>query len=88
MLGSLLGTVGRRAYELAIRQCVLLVILWMLVGRLPTLLITGQEAPDEISCLAMDGDVVWAAAGRYVIKYIRGKEVSRVSPASTRFTDH
>lgn len=35
----------------------------------------GPEAPDHISCMAMDGNAVWIASGMYVIKYIRGKEV-------------
>lgn len=38
----------------------------------------GPDAPEQISSLAMDGDAVWAAAGPYVIKYIRGKEVGLV----------
>jgi hypothetical protein len=36
----------------------------------------GPEADEQISSMAMDGDAVWAAAGQYVRKYIRGKEVS------------
>ncbi|KAG2084691.1 WD40-repeat-containing domain protein [Suillus discolor] len=39
----------------------------------------GPEVQDPISCLVMDGDAVWAASGVHVIKYLRGKEVSRVS---------
>jgi hypothetical protein len=35
----------------------------------------GPDAPEQISCLAMDGDAVWAAAGPHVLKYLRGKEV-------------
>ncbi|KAG6831361.1 hypothetical protein H0H87_005372 [Tephrocybe sp. NHM501043] len=38
----------------------------------------GPDAPEQISSLAMDGDAVWAAAGPYAMKYIRGKEVLRV----------
>jgi hypothetical protein len=37
---------------------------------------TGTEAPHQISCLAMDGNAVWASSGPLVIKYLRGKEVS------------
>ncbi|KAG1877929.1 Utp21 specific WD40 associated putative domain-containing protein [Suillus subalutaceus] len=43
------------------------------------LLFVGPEVQDPISCLVMDGDAVWAASGIHVIKYLRGKEVSRVS---------
>ncbi|KAJ7273299.1 Utp21 specific WD40 associated putative domain-containing protein [Mycena rebaudengoi] len=43
------------------------------------LLFVGPDAPEQISCLAMDGDAVWAAAGPHVIKYIRGKEVLRAT---------
>ncbi|KAJ7775037.1 Utp21 specific WD40 associated putative domain-containing protein [Mycena metata] len=41
------------------------------------LLFVGPDTPDRISCLAMDGDAVWAASGPHVIKYLRGKEVLR-----------
>ncbi|KAJ7046979.1 Utp21 specific WD40 associated putative domain-containing protein [Mycena alexandri] len=41
------------------------------------LLFVGPDTPDQISCLAMDGDAVWAASGPHVIKYLRGKEVLR-----------
>ncbi|KIJ69248.1 hypothetical protein HYDPIDRAFT_81033 [Hydnomerulius pinastri MD-312] len=48
------------------------------------LLFVGPEASDPISCLMMEGDAVWAASGIYVIKYLRGKEVLRVtSPLGT-----
>ncbi|KAH9484417.1 U3 small nucleolar RNA-associated protein 21-like protein [Psilocybe cubensis] len=43
------------------------------------LLFVGPDAPEYISCMAMDGDAVWVASGPYAIKYIRGKEVSRVT---------
>lgn len=43
------------------------------------LLFVGPEVQDPISCLVMDGDAVWAASGAHVIKYLRGKEVSRLS---------
>ncbi|KAG2158310.1 Utp21 specific WD40 associated putative domain-containing protein [Suillus bovinus] len=43
------------------------------------LLFVGPEVQDPISCLVMDGDAVWAASGVHVIKYLRGKEVLRVS---------
>ncbi|KAF7294751.1 WD-REPEATS-REGION domain-containing protein [Mycena indigotica] len=42
-----------------------------------TLLFVGPDAPDKISCLAMDGDAVWIASGPHAIKYLRGKEVLR-----------
>ncbi|KAK0228621.1 Utp21 specific WD40 associated putative domain-containing protein [Armillaria fumosa] len=44
-----------------------------------TLLFVGPDTVDPISCLEMDGDAVWAAAGHVVFKYIRGKEVLRIS---------
>ncbi|KAG5725774.1 hypothetical protein E4T56_gene6890, partial [Termitomyces sp. T112] len=44
-----------------------------------TLLFVGPDAPEQISNLAMDGDAVWAAAGPHALKYIRGKEVLRVT---------
>ncbi|KAG6897135.1 hypothetical protein C0992_003915 [Termitomyces sp. T32_za158] len=44
-----------------------------------TLLFVGPDAPEQISSLAMDGDAVWAAAGPHALKYIRGKEVLRVT---------
>jgi hypothetical protein len=37
--------------------------------------IEGQDAPDAITSLAMDGNAVWASAGPHAIKYMRGKEV-------------
>ncbi|RDB22141.1 U3 small nucleolar RNA-associated protein 21 [Hypsizygus marmoreus] len=43
------------------------------------LLFVGPDAPEQISSLAMDGDAVWAAAGPHAIKYIRGKEILRVT---------
>ncbi|KAJ7741593.1 Utp21 specific WD40 associated putative domain-containing protein [Mycena maculata] len=42
-----------------------------------SLLFVGPDAPEQISCLVMDGDAVWAAAGPHVIKYLRGKEILR-----------
>lgn len=42
------------------------------------LLFVGPEAPHAISSLSMDGDVVWAASGPLVIKYLRGKEIIRL----------
>ncbi|KAJ7444932.1 Utp21 specific WD40 associated putative domain-containing protein [Mycena latifolia] len=48
------------------------------------LLFVGPDAPEQISCLAMDGDAVWAASGPHVIKYLRGKEVLRgTNPLAT-----
>ncbi|CAK5277666.1 unnamed protein product [Mycena citricolor] len=43
------------------------------------LLFVGPDAPHKISCLAMDGDAVWASSGPYAIKYLRGKEVLRIT---------
>ncbi|KAJ3511888.1 hypothetical protein NLJ89_g3846 [Agrocybe chaxingu] len=43
------------------------------------LLFVGPDTPDQISCMAMDGDAIWIASGILVIKHIRGKEVSRVA---------
>ncbi|KAF5369178.1 hypothetical protein D9615_009977 [Tricholomella constricta] len=43
------------------------------------LLFVGPDAPEQISSLAMDGDAVWAAAGPHALKYIRGKEVLKVT---------
>ncbi|KAJ4487730.1 Utp21 specific WD40 associated putative domain-containing protein [Lentinula aciculospora] len=42
------------------------------------LLFVGPEVEEQISCMAMNGDAVWIASGPSVIKYIRGKEVSRL----------
>ncbi|KAH7889440.1 Utp21 specific WD40 associated putative domain-containing protein [Phlebopus sp. FC_14] len=51
------------------------------------LLFVGPEAADPISSLTMEGDAVWAASGTHVIKYLRGKEVSRVTnPLATAVT--
>ncbi|KAG6829189.1 hypothetical protein H0H92_005389 [Tricholoma furcatifolium] len=49
------------------------------LGRAWALWEGGPDAPDQISSLAMDGDAVWAAAGSHALKYIRGKEVLRVT---------
>ncbi|KAK1216377.1 rRNA-processing protein utp21 [Marasmius sp. AFHP31] len=43
------------------------------------LLFVGPEVSEQISCLTMDGDAVWAATGCRVVKYLRGKETLRVS---------
>ncbi|KAF8809021.1 Utp21-domain-containing protein [Phlegmacium glaucopus] len=43
------------------------------------LLFVGPDAPAHISSMAMDGDAVWIASGMYVIRYLRGKEVLRLS---------
>ncbi|KAF8350478.1 Utp21 specific WD40 associated putative domain-containing protein [Amanita rubescens] len=48
-------------------------------GSKMTLLFVGPDAPEPISCLAMDGDAVWTVAGPHAIKYIRGKEVLRIT---------
>ncbi|KAH7912241.1 Utp21 specific WD40 associated putative domain-containing protein [Hygrophoropsis aurantiaca] len=51
------------------------------------LLFVGPEASDDITCLTMDGDAVWAASGIHVIKYLRGKEVARVTnPIGTKLS--
>ncbi|KIY72120.1 Utp21-domain-containing protein [Cylindrobasidium torrendii FP15055 ss-10] len=44
-----------------------------------TLLFVGPETKHQISCLLMDGDAVWASSGFHLTKYIRGKEVLRLS---------
>ncbi|KAH9843207.1 Utp21-domain-containing protein [Rhodofomes roseus] len=43
------------------------------------LLFVGPDAPERITCLAMEGNSVWAASGPHVIQYIRGKEVGRLT---------
>ncbi|KAH6918289.1 Utp21 specific WD40 associated putative domain-containing protein [Coprinopsis sp. MPI-PUGE-AT-0042] len=43
-----------------------------------TLLFNGTDAPEQISSMAMDGNDIWVASGRLLIKYLRGKEVVRV----------
>ncbi|KAJ3736079.1 Utp21 specific WD40 associated putative domain-containing protein [Lentinula guzmanii] len=48
------------------------------------LLFVGPEVEQPISCMIMDGDAVWIASGPNMIKFIRGKEVSRlVNPLGT-----
>ncbi|KAJ3868324.1 Utp21 specific WD40 associated putative domain-containing protein [Lentinula novae-zelandiae] len=48
------------------------------------LLFVGPEVEEQISSMVMNGDAVWIASGPNVIKYIRGKEVSRlVNPLGT-----
>jgi U3 small nucleolar RNA-associated protein 21 len=37
--------------------------------------LSGPDAADHISSLAMESGAVWAAAGPAAIKYVRGKEV-------------
>ncbi|OJT09103.1 U3 small nucleolar RNA-associated protein 21 -like protein [Trametes pubescens] len=39
----------------------------------------GPDAPMPITSMAMDGNAVWISSGPYVIKYLRGKEVDRLS---------
>ncbi|KAN0077061.1 Utp21 specific WD40 associated putative domain containing protein [Tylopilus felleus] len=52
-----------------------------------TLLFVGPEERTPISCLTMEGDAIWAASGVHVIKYLRGKEVSRATnPLGTPLT--
>ncbi|KAI0054018.1 Utp21-domain-containing protein [Auriscalpium vulgare] len=43
------------------------------------LLFVGPETSDPISSMVMDGDAVWAASGPHVLKYLRGKEVARLT---------
>ncbi|KAJ7510043.1 Utp21 specific WD40 associated putative domain-containing protein [Mycena galericulata] len=43
------------------------------------LLFVGPDTPEQISCLSMDGDAIWAASGPHVLKYLRGKEVLRAT---------
>ncbi|EEB89750.1 hypothetical protein MPER_12120, partial [Moniliophthora perniciosa FA553] len=51
------------------------------------LLFVGPEVSEPISCLAMDGDAVWAATGCHVVKYLRGREVLRASnPVETNLS--
>ncbi|KAF9063827.1 Utp21-domain-containing protein [Rhodocollybia butyracea] len=42
------------------------------------LLFVGPEVEEQISSMVMDGDAVWIATGPNIIKYLRGKEVSRL----------
>ncbi|KAG7092662.1 hypothetical protein E1B28_008998 [Marasmius oreades] len=39
----------------------------------------GPGVSEQISCLTMDGDAVWAATGCHAVKYLRGREMLRVS---------
>ncbi|KAI0306620.1 Utp21-domain-containing protein [Multifurca ochricompacta] len=51
------------------------------------LLFVGSETQDLITGLAFDGDFIWASSGPHVIKYRRGKEVSRLTnPLETPVT--
>ncbi|KAI0031820.1 Utp21-domain-containing protein [Vararia minispora EC-137] len=43
------------------------------------LLFVSPDAPDVITSMAVDGDVVWACAGSHALKYLRGKEVLRLA---------
>ncbi|EJU00815.1 Utp21-domain-containing protein [Dacryopinax primogenitus] len=56
---------------------------WLLwEGGKMRLLFVGQEAPLPLSAVAfdaVDGDYIWAAAGPHLIKYYRGKEVTRIT---------
>ncbi|GJJ12631.1 hypothetical protein Clacol_006874 [Clathrus columnatus] len=53
-----------------------------------TLLFVGPDMEESISALALDGDAVWAAHGSHASKYLRGKEVSKVSnPLGTRLSN-
>ncbi|KAJ3552995.1 hypothetical protein NM688_g3858 [Phlebia brevispora] len=44
-----------------------------------TLQFVGPDAHDQISYMAMEGKAVWVSAGTDLIKYLRGKEVTRLS---------
>ncbi|KIP12285.1 hypothetical protein PHLGIDRAFT_124190 [Phlebiopsis gigantea 11061_1 CR5-6] len=44
-----------------------------------TLQFVGPDCQEPITSMAMDGKAVWAAAGSDIIKYLRGKEVARIS---------
>ncbi|EJD02387.1 WD40 repeat-like protein [Fomitiporia mediterranea MF3/22] len=44
-----------------------------------TLLFIGPDCELPIACLAMNGDAVWASTGPHIIKYLRGKEVGRLT---------
>ncbi|EJF66083.1 Utp21-domain-containing protein [Dichomitus squalens LYAD-421 SS1] len=51
------------------------------------LLFVGPDAPGPIASMAMDGNAVWVSSGLYVMKYIRGKEVARLTnPLETSLT--
>ncbi|KAF8891320.1 Utp21-domain-containing protein [Infundibulicybe gibba] len=43
------------------------------------LLFVGPDAPEPISSISMDGDAVWAASGPHILKYLRGKEILRIT---------
>ncbi|KAI6100408.1 hypothetical protein EDD16DRAFT_1534737 [Pisolithus croceorrhizus] len=47
-------------------------------GMKMTLLFVGPGVEDSMSCVAMDGDAIWCASGLRAVKYLTGKEVSRV----------
>ncbi|KAF8503603.1 Utp21-domain-containing protein [Russula emetica] len=56
-------------------------------GEKMTLLFVGSEAQDSITGLVFDGDFIWASTGSHVLKYIRGKEVGRLTnPLGTPIT--
>lgn len=42
-------------------------------------LMAGPDAQDRINSMTMDGDAVWVSAGPNAIKYLRGKEVGRIT---------
>lgn len=49
--------------------------------------ITGPDCDEPISCISMSGDSVWASTGPHVVKYIRGKEVGRLTnPLGTKLS--
>ncbi|PAV23976.1 Utp21-domain-containing [Pyrrhoderma noxium] len=52
-----------------------------------TLLFVGPDCDEPISCISMSGDSVWASTGPHVAKYIRGKEVGRLTnPLGTKLS--
>ncbi|KAL5511171.1 UTP21 [Sanghuangporus vaninii] len=44
-----------------------------------TLLFVGPDCDHPISCLAFSGDSVWASSGPHIVKYLRAKEVGRLT---------
>ncbi|KAF7796706.1 hypothetical protein EIP86_007889 [Pleurotus ostreatoroseus] len=47
-------------------------------GRM-TLQFVGPDLEEQISHMAMDGKAIWVSSGTELIKYLRGKEVARIS---------
>ncbi|EIN07245.1 Utp21-domain-containing protein [Punctularia strigosozonata HHB-11173 SS5] len=52
------------------------------------LLFVGPETETPITSILLDGDAVWASSGPHVIKYIRGREVARMTnPLGSTISD-